>query len=445
MKATPGIRIVCNKATPRLVYVAKFLSEHALGSEVEVVTDQTGKTVPYLIDSGYVVIRYGHEPVDGIFSIFSTGLTDEQGITPHVPTALRVGRQTILFPAPDGYDLPFDLFSAIFYLLSRYEEYLPHKKDRYGRFEANQSHAFQNGYLGEPVIDQWLVMLKTTLKKRYPAIDFPARQFSFVSTIDVDNPWAYLNRGFLHTAGGLIKNLLRLDFSELHYRIRVLKHKQPDPFDTYGYILKMERQYGFRSRFFFLMGDYGKNDTNYAVDNVRFRKLVNSLKSSRLVGIHPSYKSNQKQNFLKSEFERFGNLLGKKPEISRQHFLVLRLPETYRNLAAFNIRADYSMGYAAHIGFRAGTSLPFRFYDLMGEAETSLLLHPFAVMDVTLRQYMGLKPHEAREKIELLIEKVKDAGGIYTSLWHNESLSEQGEWKYWREVFEQMVMKATGH
>ncbi len=445
MKAAPGIKITCAKSTPRIAYVAKFLSEYALGAGVEIVAGQTPKALHDLIDAGHIVIHYGHEPVDGAFSIFSTGLTEEQGIAPHVPTAVRINGQTILFPAPDGFDLPFDLFSGVFYLLSRYEEYLPHQKDRNGRFEANQSHAFQNGYLGEPVIDQWLLMLKTGLKKKYPAIDFPARQFNFVSTVDIDNPWAYLNRGFLHTAGGLLKNLLQLHFREWQYRIRVLRRKQPDPFDTYGRIFKLEKQYGFRSLFFFLMGNYGKKDTNYAINSIPFRKLLNSLKSSRVIGIHPSYKSYQKPHILKSELERFTGLLGKKPEVSRQHYLVFRLPETFRNLILLNIQTDYSMGYATHVGFRAGTSLPFRFYDLINEEETGLSLHPFAVMDVTLRQYMGLKPDEARERIELLIEKLETTGGIFTSLWHNESLSEYGEWKGWREVFNHMVKKAAGH
>ncbi|MBN1143735.1 MAG: polysaccharide deacetylase family protein [Bacteroidales bacterium] len=445
MKTAPAIKIVSSGATPRLTYVAKFLSENVLGSGVGIVPDQAGKEVHELIEAGHVVIYYGHEPMEGTFSIFSTGLTQEQGVRPHVPTAAITNRQTILFPAPDGFDLPFDLFSAVFYLLSRYEEYLPHQKDRHGRFEANQSHAFQNGYLMEPVIDQWLVMLKEALKKKYPALDFPSRKFRFVSTIDIDNPWAILNRGILRTAGSLLKALFKMNFREWQYRIRVLKQKQPDPFDTYGYILKLERQYGFSSLFFFLMGNYGKNDTNYAIDSFPFKKLLNSLKSSRLIGIHPSYKSNQRPNILKSEFERFAGLLGTKPEISRQHFLLLNIPETLRKLISHNVQTDYSMGYATHVGFRAGTSHPFRFYDLISEEETSLLLHPFIVMDVTLRQYMGLNPDQARERIIMLIEKVKATGGIFTSLWHNESLSEYGEWKGWQEVFENMVQEATGH
>ena len=445
MKAAPAIKIVCSKATPRLTYVAGFLSENALGTGVDIVPDQAGKTVQDLIEAGNVVIYYGHEPMEGTFSVFSTGLTEEQGITPHVPSASRTNRQTILFPAPDGFDLPFDLFSAIFYLLSRYEEYLPHQKDQHGRFEANQSHAFQYGYLMEPVIDQWLVMLKTLLKKKYPALYLPSRKFSFVSTIDIDNPWAILNRGIVRTAGGLLKALLKLHFREWQYRIRVLKRKQPDRFDTYDCILKLEKQYGFRSLFFFLMGNYGKNDTNYAINSGPFRNLLNSLKSSRLIGIHPSYKSNQSPNILKAEIERFADLLGKKPEISRQHFLLLRIPETFRTLISHDVQTDYSMGYATHVGFRAGTSLPFRFYDLIREEETGLLLHPFVVMDVTLRQYMGLSPDQARERIETLLEKVKTTGGNFTSLWHNESISDYGEWKGWLEVFENMVKEATGH
>ena len=87
--------------------------------------------------------------------------------------------------------------------------------------------------------------------------------------------------------------------------------------------------------------------------------------------------------------------------------------------------------------------MPFRFYDLMDECETQLLIHPFILMDVTLRQYLGLNPGEAIIRINRLVEKVKAVNGIFTSLWHNESLSEQGVWRGWRRVFESMIEKVT--
>ncbi len=44
-------------------------------------------------------------------------------------------------------DFPFDIFAASFYLLSRYEEYLPHEKDMYGRYAHTNSLAFREHFL----------------------------------------------------------------------------------------------------------------------------------------------------------------------------------------------------------------------------------------------------------------------------------------------------------
>jgi hypothetical protein len=105
------------------------------------------------------------------------------------------------------------------------------------------------------------------------------------------------------------------------------------------------------------------------------------------------------------------------------------------------IKEDYSMGYASCSGFRAGTCTSFLFYDLVSDCETNLVIHPFLVMDVTLKQYLGLNPGEALDRIYRLVEIVKAVNGTFTSLWHNESLSEHGVWKGWRSVFEGMVKK----
>jgi len=38
-------------------------------------------------------------------------------------------------------------------------------------------------------------------------------------------------------------------------------------------------------------------------------------------------------------------------------------------------------------------------------------VHPFAIMDVTLKQYLSLGPAEATNKITLLMEKTKAVNG----------------------------------
>jgi hypothetical protein len=127
---------------------------------------------------------------------------------------------------------------------------------------------------------------------------------------------------------------------------------------------------------------------------------------------------------------------------SRQHFLKLDLPTTYRNLINLDIRDDYTMGYALLPGFRASICDPFPFYDLDLESETKLIIHPFTVMDGTLRDYMNLGIEEAISSIHKLIDEVKAVEGTFISLWHNESLSDQQRWKGWRNVYESMIRYA---
>lgn len=434
------ITIISPEITPRLKYVTNFLSS-ALGVTFTVTpSPDSNHEFP---DTGRCIINYSDKPITGSFNIFAAGLLHESGIKQQEPGVIKRHEQTLLFPAPVTFDLPVDLFSAVFYLLSRYEEYLPFKPDRHGRFEADQSLAYRHNFLEEPVVDQWIEAFKSAMNLKYPELKFPRQVFRFVLTFDVDSPWAYLHKGTLRTACGLFKNAIKLNLSEIRHRLNVIRGKCPDPYDTYDYIRQTEQRFKCHSIFFFLAGNYGRYDVNYALDTVQFRNLIDCLKAERTIGIHPSYKANRSAGLLKSEFERFSQFLGKKPEISRQHFLILKLPDTYRRLISLGVHTDYSMGYASCIGFRAGTSMPFRFYDLMDECETQLLIHPFILMDVTLRQYLGLNPGEAIIRINRLVEKVKAVNGIFTSLWHNESLSEQGVWRGWRRVFESMIEKVT--
>jgi hypothetical protein len=197
----------------------------------------------------------------------------------------------------------------------------------------------------------------------------------------------------------------------------------------------LEDEQGINSVYFFLSGDYGNFDVNYALKTRAFRKLLRTMSDDRQIGIHPSYRSNQSFEILKEEYDVFSEILGKRPEISRQHFLIVKMPETYNRIISLGIKHDYSMGFASRPGFRAGTSRPFRFYDLKNEKETDLTIHPFVMMDVTLRQYLKLDVAVAMEKVTDMSDKLRSVNGLFTLLWHNESLCNTGEWKGWDRVF----------
>jgi hypothetical protein len=188
------------------------------------------------------------------------------------------------------------------------------------------------------------------------------------------------------------------------------------------------------------LGDYKKYDKNVSFKNKLFRKLILNLSEIYDVGIHPSFFSSKKNNGgkLAIEKERLEKIAGKKVVKSRQHFLRLFFPKTYRNLIKNGIEQDYTMGYSVQTGFRAGICTPFNFYDLEKEMETNLKIYPFQVMDVTLREYLGMEPKEAKTEIGQLMEEVKKVGGTFISIWHNETLNNSVLWEGYREVFEWM-------
>jgi hypothetical protein len=232
---------------------------------------------------------------------------------------------------------------------------------------------------------------------------------------------------------------VNFDIEEFMQRARVLAHMEKDPYDTYDFQFELQKKYKFRSIYFFLLGEYGLNDKNVPPESRKFRSLIKSIADYAEAGIHPSYGSNKKPERLKKEVAELSRILKREVTRSRQHFLVLRLPETYRRLIELDITDDYTMGYALQVGFRASICTPFYFYDLDNEQATNLKIHPFAVMDATLKYYMKVPPQEAMNHILPLIKEVKAVHGDFVSLWHNESMSENKIWAGWRKVYEDMV------
>jgi hypothetical protein len=431
MSSQHEIAVVSPVISNRLKYVVHVISSR-LGLEMPLVSENE-------FDGNLACISYSTTVQEGRFTIFANGLLSETGISSMRAEPCIIDGMHCLYPAPAGFDLPFDLFSACFLMLSRYEEYVTFSKDVHGRFEADQSMAFRNGFLEEPVVDQWIWLLKNRLSEKFPSVKIENPKYQFLSTFDIDHPWAFLHKGFYRISGGLVKDLLQRNFDGFWMRLKTLMGLQKDPYDVFDYIQETERKHHFRSAFFFLLGDYDRVDPNYAWDSNAFKKLVAGIQIEHVIGIHPSVRSTRNTDILKKEQERFVLVSGNIPVNNRQHFLIVHFPDTYRRLSEHGIRADYSMGFASHTGFRAGTCTPYLFYDLASEKETDLVIFPFAVMDVTLMQYMGLTPDEAIAKIRVICDNVRASGGTFSTLWHNESLSEVEPWKGWRKVFESMV------
>lgn len=388
-------------------------------------------------------LSYGKKALADEVFIFSHGLLDKKGIE---EVDLAIGEhQNIpcLFSHQINASLPFDVFSAVFYMLSRYEEYLPHRRDHYDRFTAKESIAYQKNFLQIAVVDRWSLQLLNILQQKYPDLKFRERVYSYKPTIDIDNAFAYKYKGIIRSLGGFFRAITKFDFEDLKLQIAVLFGKRQDPFDTYNYQLNIQKKYYLKPLYFFLLADYGLNDKNISYENTKFQSLIKSIADYADIGIHPSFGSTRDTSKLPKEIKRLENIVKREIKKSRQHFLKISLPETYRNLIQVDIEEDYTMGFASECGFRAGTCTPYPFYDLDEELECKLTVYPFQVMESTFKYYQQIKPEEAVLSIKKMIDEVRAVNGTFISLWHNESLSDEGEWFGWRKVYEEMVRYAV--
>ena len=419
--------------SPRLEYILKFIFKRIHDVHFDIVND-----TDEFKRSDLPKINYSTQPIENCIHIEPVDLLFESTILQKKIDVSEWNEQKIFFKTHSDADIPFDLFAASFYLISRYEEYLPFSADQHGRFEANQSLAGQNGFLYDPVVDQWACLLAEMLKQKFPGFKTCERKFNYISTIDVDNAYAYLYKGTVRTLGAAMRDLFKLDVDENIKRFQTLNGEK-DPFDTYGYLDALHQKYKIEPIWFFLVGNYNTYDKNLPLDNEAFKQLIKEIAQRAEIGIHPSYESNKRFSQLKKEFDYLSDIVQKHVTKSRQHYLKLMFTETYQNLLKLGIKQDYTLGYATDVGFRAGTCTPFKFYDLYNEKETELEIFPFHVMDTTLNQYLKLNIEEAVQKIENIIQKVKKVNGTFISLWHNESVSDHGHWKGWEPVYKKML------
>lgn len=428
------ILVYTHKVTPRVRYIFKHIFTRILLVPV----DFTSKVEEFVAHNG-PKMSYTRVPLGKEFFIKSQDLLFDQGVSDLEINIQKWEEVPCFFSAGAKSNIPFDIFAASFYLISRYEEYLPHVKDIHERFTAEQSLAFKFRFLEKPVVDIWALKLKEVLLERFPEYHFPDRKFDYISTIDVDNAYAYKHKSFVRSTGGFFNDLFRLNLKSFLDRFLVLTGLKKDPYNLFDTLLELSKVHKIKTIFFFLIADYTTFDTNVSASKSKFKLLIKHIVDYAVVGLHPSYFTMKNSLMLKKEKERLEKITNIPTQKSRQHFLRFSLPETYQNLIDLEIEEDYSMGYASHVGFRAGTSIPFYFYDLDFEIQTPLKVFPFALMDTTLNDYMGLTPKQSIGRISDLYKEVKAVKGTFITLFHNESVSGYLRWRGWQRVYQTML------
>jgi hypothetical protein len=387
-------------------------------------------------------INYGSEVFGNCLSIEATSILFETGINENFGEIGTWEGTSIIFKTGNG-EVPFDIFGAVFYCLSRMEEYGTNTVDAHNRYLHTSSVLHKLDVLETPVVDLWVELFKRKLLGRYPQLQLSREQFKFINTFDIDQAFCYAGKGFKRNLGGVLRDLFGWRLKDVMRRLQVLWGFAKDPYDTFGDMLRMHEENKLESIVFLLMADYGTYDKAISSLDSRFKARIKELQEKFTLGIHPSYYSSGDLELTRKEIKRLVAFQFMPVSQSRQHYLKFTLPTTFRNLLEAGIRHEFSLGYADAPGFRAGTSHPFLWFDVERNEVTPLTLHPCSVMDVTLKNYLRLTPEQAIVKINTMVRAVEQVNGTFIPIWHNESVSDYGEWKGWKEVYEQMIRKTT--
>jgi hypothetical protein len=421
----------------RTSYVFDLVFKQLLGIEYELVSS---KDDPHL---SYSSSRINPDSVFIPFASVLLSISDYETMDLHYENS---GEDTILFPksleTPENWK--FDMFAAIFYLVSRYEEYKGFKPDAHQRFPPEKSVLYKTKSLEYPLVNIWVKKLKLELLAKWPELQFNEPSFQFISTIDVDSTFQYREKGLIWSLIGFIKDMLKGNFNEIFDRIKTLLNMVPDGFNVFDKLEVLHKKYSTQVIYFWLLGNYSKFDKNIHWKNKKQANVIKMLIKSNEIGIHPSYKSNSNEDLLSIEMSRLKHITNQLITKSRQHFLVHQFPYTYKKLIKEGVTEDYTMGYTSQYGFRAGIASPFYFFDLSTDRITDLKLYPFCSMDITPLHYAKLNKEQAIEKNRELLNRVKSVNGLFISLWHNESLSGKLRWKGgWEKVYEQLLIDAN--
>ena len=335
--------------------------------------------------------------------------------------------------------LSFDIFSASFYLLTRYEEcFDEYKTDAYGNYHHENSLAFKQNFLHMPLINLWL----KEIENHFPINIFQS-SFAVIPTYDVDIAYCYKHHSLLKNIAGFAKDLIQTRGFFIE-RFAVLFHYKKDVYDVFDWLHQLHLENKLNPIYFFLMAKKrSKFDKNVLPSSKGMIDLIKRISKQDTIGIHPSFESNKDENVLKNEILNLQKLASKNITISRQHYLQLKFPTTYKTLIQQGIYEDYTMGYGTCNGFRASFTKSFYWYNLLEEKQTTLLIHPFCYMDANSIFEQQLSPENALQEMFYYYNAVKQIDGEFVFIMHNHFLANTKEWLPWKKMYESFLTQIS--
>lgn len=419
--------IYIQKKTPRISYIFKQICLRILGIQVNFTSD-VEKFNSYIGPK----ISYGNKAIEDELFFQSYGLLEQQGFDAIDITVKKWDDTYGFFAVSNNSTLRFDIFSASFYMLSRYEEYLPHVKDDHGRFMASESLAYKYGFLQQPIVDIWAYKLKAVLLHRYPKMEFPLKKITIFPLIEASQPYSYKQKGLFRSIIGFASNLFTGKLRNVAEGAQVLMGIKRDPLDTFKWIVNNARRNDMKMVVFFLLGESNVFEESINTRTEKFKMLIKYVADYKQVGLIFSSGSLNNYELLKTEKHWIEEITNRRLDSSINSNFLVNLPDIYRHLVELEVQNDYTMIFRNTVGFRAGTCTPFLFYDLDYEIKTPLMIHPSAITTYAFQQRYS---NDILKTVNSLLSEVEKVNGTFSMIFTNKDFSPSEGNKIWRSIF----------
>lgn len=421
--------------TPRVAYMAQWMGLYFFGKPLIINSNKES------LNENEPILNYSAEQLSfNNFQIHPQPLLLEAGIQQQTICVKKDKILPYFFETPG--DFYFDVLAASFYLMQRYEEYLPYQKDQYGRYAHQNSIAFKENFLHLPLVNLWMEEFKKVLLIKFPTLAFKEKKFHFIPTYDIDIAYSYKGKGVVRSLGRIIKSFLKGNSADVVDRVKVVTGKEKDPFDIYDELDELHQYYNLNPIYFFLLAAYQKGyDKNISVDSNKLKSLISSVSAKYITGIHPSWQSFLKDDILLQEINTYISLAqADKCTVNRQHYIRFVLPQTFQQLLdKTEIRSEYSMGYGSINGFRASVSTPYYWYNLEMEKATELEIHPFCYMEANSIYEQNDTTQQALVQLIDYANVIKAIGGTMITVFHNSNIGRSIDGRKWMEMYKQFL------
>ena len=416
------------KITPRIRYVFKHIFIRMLELEIKL----TNSVEDFVAHNG-PKFSYSKKPLGKELFFYSTSFLIDQGIQYFSINVSNSEKYPIFFQVNNDSAMPFDIFAAIFYLISRYEEYLPHLKDEKGRFPFEESIAFKNNFLDKPVIDLWIVELIKIINNKFTnTINESKGNKNIIPVLEVSDPYMFRHKSLFLSLFQALISIWKLNFKNIIDQIYVLLRVSKDPHLEYDFIIEQFKKIKIDLLSFFRFTQHSSDIGAVSIFNSSYKLLIKNISDKIPLSLLVSCFAQTDIKVLKSEMNNLSNLTYRRSQKVRLNLGIISISETYPILIQNEILEDYSMGYVNQIGYRASTSVPFYYYDLMNEIQSPLKIYPVVINEFALRK---LSVKNAFDIMRIYFSKLPLNKSIFCFVFTPKIVSKSPENSLWRSSF----------